>query len=238
MVNKRNRTPERRAEHSNRSLVNLLLVAVVFSIALGGCRFSCSDGFGPAAIGNGEIKTVKQDLGAFDEVEFDGIGTMEIVHGAKHTITITADENLIELIGVDVNSNRLRVRVKKPTISKNGITINVTTPKIKAVDSQGAASVTVSSIDSESFSATQSGVGSMSLQGKTTSLNIDLSGAGRINAKELEARKVDATVSGVGTVKVNAIEHLKAHVSGAGSVVYSGDPKVDSHVSGVGSVHK
>lgn len=223
---------------SSRSLVPVWIgVILVFSL-VPGCRFSCSDPFGSVVVGNGTVKTVDKELAPFSQVELDGIGKMEITIGPKSAISIKTDENLMSLVQVESKNNRLVVRTSKTAITKHGFVYIVTTPKLDLVDSQGAASMSVTLLNNESFVAKQSGVGSMTLLGKTSKLSAQLSGAGRINALELEAQSVEADVSGVGSVRVNAQKTLKADVSGAGSIVYTGDPVVESHVSGVGSISK
>lgn len=226
--------------HQKRRLKGLFgtLSLLGLSLVVASCSPSCGTGFGSGVRGNGVLKTDDRPLSSFSEIEFDTVGRVNIKIGSPSSVSISGDENLVGLVKTDVRGSRLHIGGKKNLYPKQNLVINVTTPTLTVIESEGAGAIYAADIANESLKVEQSGVGAIHLSGTTNKLTIDVSGAGSVDAEKLKAKTVDAKLSGVGSVTVDVELELKANVSGVGSITYSGDPKVESNVSGVGTIRK
>jgi hypothetical protein len=214
-----------------KSLYFLAVALMVFF--LGACK-----GCGPSVVGSGVKATKSQDLSAFDGVQIEGIGSLEIQLAPTHSVSITADDNLLPYITAEVNNRVLEIKSNKIMIPKSKVQITVQAANIRSLASSGAGSIVFNGVKNDSLDVDVSGAGSIEMSGTTGTFNLTVSGAGNIDAENLVATNVHAVLSGVGNVNVHAIETLTAKVSGVGAVQYIGDPKVVAEMSGLGQVRK
>ena len=206
----------------------------LFSIfAASGCQY-----VGAGVRGSGVAKTETRDVGTFDEVEFAGVGQLEITVGKPSPLTITGDDNLLPLIQTSLQGHRLTIRPEKAMEPKTKLVFTVGTADIKLLNCSGAAKAIVAGVKNESLKIELSGAGSIQVNGQTGRFDLSISGAGTADADELLAKEVIAEISGAGSADVNATDRLKADISGAGTIRYKGEPKVEQTISGVGSVKK
>ncbi len=186
--------------------------------------------------------------------------SVEVKNGPVTEVTVEADDNLVKYIYTEVEGDVLKIRMKNFNNIRNCThKVYVTTPVANSLSSSGAGSITsmgvlkdekeitLSSsgagsinveVDAPAVDATASGVGNMTLTGRTRNFGADLSGAGSINGFDLLSENANVEVSGVGNIKVHASVKLKATVSGAGDITYRGAAAVESSVSGVGKLIK
>ncbi len=105
------------------------------------------------------------------------------------------------------------------------------------IEASGAGSVEIQNVDYQHIDIDMSGVGNISIAGKTISATMEMSGTGNIDAFDLHADSVRCETSGVGNINCFANEELNAQVSGIGGVRYKGTPKsLRKSVSGIGKV--
>jgi hypothetical protein len=188
--------------------------------------------------GSGTARTETRELPAFEEIEFRGLGTLEIEVGPQTPLEITADDNLLPLLITEVQGKRLIIRPKENIQPKVSPVFRVATPDLNKAACGGAGRVRVKNIKGESFDIVQSGAGAVELQGEVTRLTAVVSGVGAVTADKLAAKQASITISGAGSAVVNASDSLQAVISGAGSVEYLGDPQISKNISGVGSLSK
>ena len=112
----------------------------------------------------------------------------------------------------------------------------LTGKKLK-IEASGAGGVVMQNVDYQHIDIEMSGVGNISIAGKTVSAKMEMSGTGNIDAFDLHADSVRCETSGVGNINCYANEELNAQVSGIGGVRYKGTPKsLRKSVSGIGKV--
>ena len=117
------------------------------------------------------------------------------------------------------------------------ITENKLTGDKLKIEASGAGSVEIQNVDYQHIDIDMSGVGNISIAGKTVSAKMEMSGTGNIDAFDLHADSVRCETSGVGNINCYANEELNAQVSGIGGVRYKGTPKsLRKSVSGIGKV--
>lgn len=212
--------------------------------------------------GNKKEVTVTRTTEDYDEISTGGSFSIELVSGKEGTITITGDENLLDLIITKVENKRLKIYIERGTwFDIRGERIKITVPfeKISKIDFGGSGKITTknpinsdsleinasgsgeSKIDAntKSLVAVLSGSGNLDVSGSTTDITIKLSGSGEIDSSAIKSENASALLSGSGNIEINCTNDLVAKISGSGNIIYSGNPKtVEKKVSGSGNITK
>ena len=232
---------------------------IVLLIALN----SCTAQWGKRIKGNGNITTIKKSVGDYESLDMAGFFDVKLIEGKEGNITITGEENLLEYIVTEVKDGKLILKTEKGVnlqpSHRNGIKITIPVEQINSVYLSGSGDITSEkTLTADSFKATISGSGDISLDlavkelktsisgsgdieltGNTDIFDLSISGSGDIDAFKLAANHVDVSVSGSGDIKVTANKSIKARVSGSGDINYRGNPeKVDTKSSGSGDISK
>ncbi|MCG8574486.1 MAG: DUF2807 domain-containing protein [Flavobacteriales bacterium] len=233
----------------------------ILAVLLGAGFTSCKKGGVFCYKNDGDSITETRSLSDFDEVALSMSSTVNIVQGPESKVTITASENVMEIIETKVKGDVLEIDVKKGKClkGKNDIIFDVETPNLEGIIISGSGDVNVKnklitnaldvvisgsgdvdldSLQTNSMSTTISGSGELDVR-TIAAMNhhdIVISGSGEIHAFYAEALECEVDISGSGDCNVNVINNLIATISGSGDVVYKGTPKVESTVSGSGSI--
>lgn len=232
---------------------------IVLLIALN----SCTAQWGKRIKGNGNITTIKKSVGDYESLDMAGFFDVKLIEGKEGNITITGEENLLEYIVTEVKDGKLILKTEKGVnlqpSHRNGIKITIPVEQINSVYLSGSGDITSEkTLTADSFKATISGSGDISLDlavkelktsisgsgdieltGNTDTFDLSISGSGDIDAFRLAANHVDVSVSGSGDIEVTANKSIKARVSGSGDINYRGNPeKVDTKSSGSGDISK
>ena len=232
---------------------------IVLLIALN----SCTAQWGKRIKGNGNITTIKKSVGDYESLDMAGFFDVKLIEGKEGNITITGEENLLEYIVTEVKDGKLILKTEKGVnlqpSHRNGIKITIPVEQINSVYLSGSGDITSEkTLTADSFKATISGSGDISLDlavkelktsisgsgdieltGNTDIFDLSISGSGDIDAFRLAANHVDVSVSGSGDIEVTANKSIKARVSGSGDINYRGNPeKVDTKSSGSGDISK
>jgi len=233
----------------NKRKASMLLI--VASLALSAC-----------SVGSREVLREERDVKSFDEISFTSIGELEISQGETTSLTVIAEENVLDRIRTSVSGERLHIDMRTGfpwvwgVVPTKPIRFELTVTGLQQLDLAGAGTVDILDIETErlsialsgagkvrivdldanSLKVTHSGLGSFEASGRVVDQSVTMAGAGDYNAEDLESELTDVSISGLGTAKVWATERLDVEIAGAGSLVYYGDPRVSQDVSGLGSV--
>ncbi len=102
---------------------------------------------------------------------------------------------------------------------------------------KGAGEVVLSGLEVGLLDVNLPGAGRIALSGKTDRLNVSMKGAGSFDGPQLESREARVILRGVGKATVWATAQLDATVEGIGAIDYYGNPVVRQNVSGLGKVN-
>jgi hypothetical protein len=192
-------------------------------------------------IGSGNVVTQQRDVSGFDQVKFGGVGILTITQGSQETLTIEADDNVIDHIRTTVFNNQLSI-----TLEPN---FNFTTPeeihfslsvkdlsrlelsgfgdiyldKLKSdsfvIKLSGSGNLNLGEVESNSMDVTVSGFGNIDLDDLTTGdLTILLSGSGNLRFSKVQADRLYTTVSGFGSAELGGqINDIRVEIKGAGN---------------------
>ncbi|QXP59107.1 head GIN domain-containing protein [Olleya sp. HaHaR_3_96] len=244
------------------SVLKTLKQTLVLSLAL--LVFtSCNAqwGNGKKIKGNGNVTTITRSTSDYGTIRLAGWMNFELVKGTEGTITIEGEENLLDYIITEVESNNLLIKIKnninlKPSGSKT-ITITIPFDDIDKVSLAGSGNVSSNAtIDSNNFETKISGSGDMTLDiksinvdvtitgsgdltitGQTKNLEASVTGSGDFHGGRLQADNAETKVTGSGGIVVYVKDNLKAKVTGSGDIEYKGNPKkVTKKVTGSGDI--
>ena len=190
--------------------------------------------------GSGTPKTETRSVSGFREVNARGAVNLDISVGPEYSLSIEADDNLLEHIQTEVSGGALVIESRNEKINPTTkINVRVTMPELVELELAGASTGKVTGVKTDKLGLEISGASKVTVDGQVRELNATASGASSINAEGLKTENADADSSGASSITVNATGDLKANASGASSVTYVGDPKsLKQNSSGASSVKK
>ena len=182
--------------------------------------------------------------------------TLFLTQGDEHSVTISAQPNIIDEIDFRVRNRELVINNDRCLRNYEPVEIYMTVPEIRELSISGSGSIISQNqifisdlelnlsgsgymdldINGDDVFARISGSGDMKLQGFIDDLDYTVSGSGNLHAFDLEAQTADIRISGSGNVEVTVNEHLDVRISGSGDVYYRGAPAIESRISGSGKV--
>ncbi len=238
--------------------VSLLVISLI-TIAN---SFSSCDVTGQNRVkGSGNITKEERSINPFKELSVRGSMDVYITQGPSKAAVIEADDNIIPLIELEQEGDKLIVRLKRNTSinSSRGMKVYLTTPELEELHLAGSGNAVLENkftnntemklslsgsgnlrgtINSPNIDANIAGSGDISVDGETQKLDIDIAGSGNFKGSSLMSESADVTIAGSGNANIHASVKLDAKIAGSGNVSYKGSPQVNSKVAGSGSVRK
>ncbi len=206
--------------------------------------------------GSGDMVTQVRDVPEFNKIRSTGAFDVHITVGNTQRVTITFDDNLIDLAKTEVKGKTLRLYCDESYSSRKGCKIEITVPELQSVDASGSGDFIIENLKGDSFeydisgsgdatisgevgelNVTVTGSGDVDIDGHATDVDVVVSGSGDVDAHRLIAENATVRVSGSGDVRVHATGDFNGRVSGSGDIAYYGNPAhVSKRVSGSGDI--
>lgn len=197
-------------------------------------------GSGPMTQGSGVVVTKPITPKMFDKIESESCVDINVCIGKELSITVTAEDNIIDLLEVSFKGGTLVVGTKPNTSfsTNHAITINAVTPTLDCVSTKGSGDISVENLAATNFRVDTLGSGDVCLAGKSNSATFKLMGSGCIKASSLTTKHLVAQVFGSGFIKGVATESMDAQIFGSGDINITGNPKqvISASVLGSGSL--
>jgi hypothetical protein len=232
----------------------LLPVVLIALPVLAGCRISFD---GPSVAGSGVSTSQTRSVSAFDRIDVGGQYDVVVTVGAKRSVVLEGDDNLLPLVRTEVRDGTLHVESDEDLRPSREIRIEIAVETLNGIHSGGSSDVAVRDVRSPAFEASVagsseltangefgdlstsiSGSGEIRMNGTARAIDGDVSGSGELDLLQVRAQTARIHVSGSGDVAVQVSERLDASVSGSGGVRYAGRPAVRADISGSGSVDR
>jgi len=189
--------------------------------------------------GSGDLITEERNVREFDEIKSSGSYDIFVTVGEPRSVTITFDDNLLDIIETDVRGGTLKIEAEENYSSDYVCKVEITIPELKGISLSGSGNIEVINLQEDFFECSISGSGDVELEGAATETEYKISGSGEINARDLIAEEVYVKISGSGNVRVFAEESFDGYVSGSGNIYYYGQPNsLSTNVSGSGRIKK
>ncbi|MDZ7606789.1 MAG: head GIN domain-containing protein [Cyclobacteriaceae bacterium] len=224
------------------------LILLIFLIS--GCELNFKSG-------NGNMEEKQTDVESFSEVHIGGNFDVALIPSDKNSVLVSADENLMKYINVEVHNNSLNINTVHNLKSSRGIKITINYTSLTGIYSTGASRITHNNalqskdlqidlsgtgsielgVDVETATVTMTGAGLVKLNGKASLLSAVISGAGGLVASDLIAQNCDISLSGLGGASVYVTDKLDANISGIGGIQYAGNPEhIEKSITGLGKI--
>jgi hypothetical protein len=221
------------------------VVAAILAFLLGGLTVALLyhfDVFGGSSTstteGSGVPATQARNVAAFHSLELGGSNNVVIRVGEKQSVVVKADDNLLDRVTTEVQSDTLVIANTPGSFTTNSpMNIEVNVPTLTALTLTGSGNIVVDGIAADSLKVTLPGSGTLTGSGTATRLDVTVGGSGSVQFIRLVANDVRALVSGSGSIFVTATKTLDASVSGSGAILYAGNPQdVAKSVTGTGAI--
>lgn len=216
----------------------LMLVLITVGISSAGNVLNFLTGRG-AVRGSGDIVTEERTIKPFSKIKSSGAFDLYVTVGNEPSLTITFDDNLIELIETRVRGRTLYIESEESYSSRRSCRVEITVKELESVSMSGSGDIEITEMDQESFSYEISGSGDLVASGSVEELEITISGSGDVDTRELQAKDAHVRIYGSGDVSVFASESFDGGIYGSGDIRYYGDPEyVSTDVTGSGDIRK
>jgi Putative auto-transporter adhesin, head GIN domain len=235
-------TPAHPGRAPGRLKLTLAALAVVLLAAIFGMlvvdRIFFHSSSNPAGTGSGVAATQTRALPPFTAVDLAGANNVIVQVGARQSVVVHADSNLLRRVTTRVRSGKLVIATTPGSFAaKTPMFVQVRLPSLDRLRLQGAGNITVTGIKSRNLTVALPGSGNIDATGTATRLKVTLSGEGNALLRQLIARDAHAALTGEGSIMLTATHSLTARISGDGTVLYSGNPPhVTQEVTGSGTI--
>ncbi|MDP3357995.1 MAG: head GIN domain-containing protein [Lutibacter sp.] len=201
-----------------------------------------------------EDRTIKSD---FEIINVQQGINLTITQGKPTSISVEADENVIDLLITEVKNNELNIYFEKSVYQAKARNVYLTTEsisKIKAssgasvksentiqaetleLDSSSGSTMKIRSNANEITSESSSG-SSITIVGKSNSFTANSSSGSSINAKDLKTVNAITKASSGANIDVNVTGKLTAKASSGADIDYEGSPEsIEKETNSGGSV--
>lgn len=207
------------------SVVKIGATAAFFALLLTGCQVSNA---GLATIvGSGEIVTQERVVEKFHKIRVGSALDAVIVHGDEQSVSVTADDNVVDKIETVVAINGALVVRRADGLklhTKSPIRLRIVTPVCDSVVVSGGSEVSLKEFTQKEFRTKVTEASKFTLDSQIDHLELQASGASKVYADHHESKTVDIDLSGASQVSLSAADTIEGTIAGASSVTYSGDP--------------
>lgn len=219
----------------------LLLAAVLGVLACGGGSGGGSTTItGPGAIvqGSGVTVTETRSVSGISGVSISGVGLLIIEQTGSESLTVTAEENILPLLTVEIVGDLLILGIQPNTQinTTQGIVYRLTVRELDRISLSGATQVEASGLDTSYLEVSLSGASAAVLAGTAQRQLVAVSGASRYDSAALSCRYATVDISGASSAVVRVSDRLEGQVTGAAVLEYYGNPLVE--VSGGATVRR
>ena len=186
----------------------------------------------------------ERELAGFDEIRFDGSGTLEVAIGEDFRVVIESTEKALLSIGTRVRGDELHiwrefgallaplhVEIALPSLKAlelNGSVEAQIVGRIRTEDfelrSAGSASTKLESLDVEELTVNLAGSGDLVAAGTAKRLDLETNGSADLRLARLEAEVAKIRIAGSGRADLHVTSSLDATIYGSGRIHLSGSP--------------
>lgn len=233
----------------------ILFTITILTVALAtGCGVNLN-----VTRGSGNVITETREVKDFSALMLAGAGDVMITQGETESLTIEAEDNVMQRIRTEVQNGKLVIdfdSTQSRVLPTRPIRFNLAVKDLNTIELTGAGNITLPSLKTDRFTMhlsgagnlkldrlettqaafTASGAGNFDVSGQVDKQVVKLTGFGNYNGGNLASQDSQVVISGAGNATVWAQSNLDARISGAGSISYYGNPHTSRSVSGAGNV--
>jgi hypothetical protein len=234
-------------------IIVIAVIAAVVAAVLISLRF-----WPVALVGSGNLETKEYAFTDFTEVDIGWTFEFEVRQSSSYTISITADDNVMDYVEVSKKGQALRIRLERASlIGPVTLRASVTMPGLLGLTASGASHGTVSgfastedlhmiasgasgvtgNITAGDVEFDMSGASTIELEGSASDIDANVGGGSHLNLEDFVVDNADINFSGGSWGTVNLSGRLDANLSGASTLWYIGEPIMgDINTSGASTI--
>ncbi len=234
----------------------IVVVFIVTVLLISGLMVGC----GFVLTGSGDLETKEYAFTDFNRVEVSSAFEFEVRQSGSYSISVTADDNVIEKVRVTKDGDTLKIGLETiPRLGSLTLKAVVTMPHLSALIISGASRGIVSDFSSTSdvnirvsgaskvegnitagdADFNVSGASIVQLQGSAKDIVANVSAASHFHLGDFTVNNANLTFSGASTGTVNVSGRLDANLSGASKLSYIGEPTMGTiNTSGASALSK
>ena len=225
---------------SNKKALSTILVVAIVVVVIVAALIIAAVAFFLLYLPVGVEKTQSFSNTDFNSLDISSAFSVNITQSNSYSISISANQRIMDQIEVKQNGNTLTIDVKPGAILGSfDAKAQITMPKLESVTFSGATRGTVVGFKGDDpFNAKVTGASSLQLTDfQSADITVDLSGASTSTAKG-SANNLSATVSGASNLNLLdlSIHNANVNVSGASHAIINLDGRLDADVSGASSL--
>ena len=160
----------RRLPAAGIALLVLIVAAVAFLLGRqdwGSPSLSFTNG----VRGSGVAATQTRSLPSFRAVDLAGASTLTVHAGAKQTVVVNADDNVINRVKTDVRDGVLVVSERGSFAPSLPLAVEITVPNLDSTRLMGSGAISVDGVQARKFTAEVLGSGMLTISGTVDHLN-------------------------------------------------------------------
>ncbi len=213
--------------------------------------------------GNGKITTKEIKIPDYRGITI--AGPAEIVYeqltNKEPYLQIRVDENILPLLEIKVENNKLVIRPKEKRDNLQPSQFKIYTNSLNLEDIEiagsgdirlkgevnskkmdieiaGSGDVVADSLFCERLDLSIAGSGNARLKGAGNEAELEIAGSGSIKGYDFSVQDLSCEIAGSGNIEITAGKSIRADIAGSGDIKYKGNPQVKKSVAGSGNVQK
>jgi len=185
----------------------IVILVMVFSVLACEVTFTGIDSASGSIRGSGDVRQEDRNVSGISGVELAMQGTLTIELGSSESLSIEAEDNLLEHIQTDVSAGTLTIETERGTNLRNTKPINffLTVTELDSIRISSSGDIMAPDLEADRFSISISSSGDLTMGDlDCTSLSVESSSSGKLSLNSLEAETIDVRISSSGDVEIAA----------------------------------
>ena len=238
--------------------MGLVIIAVIIILVIMIVLVSRKQAGRPAVPGSGNVISQIKPLERFARVNIGNAFHVEIKESPQFSVSLSADDNVINLVEVEKEGDTLRIGLEAGDYSDVTLRARITMPELLGVMLTGAsratlegfasannlsislsgASVLEGYVEAREVDLRINGASKLTLAGSADNLLVRASGASVLELRHFSINCASVVLNGASQAAVNVRGSIEnAELSGASVLIYDGDPGLgDIRTSGASKI--
>lgn len=195
--------------------------------------------------GEGKVVQESQAVDSFAVVALNCAADVFISQNRMpRTVTVKAQENILELIEIKLNRGELVIDSKQCFSSDEAIEVYVNSNVVEGLEINGSGDIhtltnlrgqkleikidgsgdLTAEVDYRLLTAGIQGSGDIHLAGKADRMEVSINGSGDVKGPNMTCESTSVSINGSGDAFVNSEKYLECHINGSGDIRYTGFP--------------
>ena len=196
---------------------------------------------GVILVDSGKLQTQQKNLSDFTIINIQSGFQAQISQGDSYSVSITADNNVINRIDVNQSGNTLTIGLQLVSIFNMGtLKAQITMPDLQEIHLSGGASANVSGFQlTHELLVSGQGGSRLQMDGQASNLLVSCTGGSNLELSRFEVNNATINMDGGSTGKINVTGLLNADLSSGSILTYTGNPTLGNIVtSGLSTISR